>query len=119
VFHQDLLSPLGIGTESEKRLQQVVCYRFEDGTLDMEKRRENKDLKLTCLLSWPTCFSIRLARWVPKESLLELGSRMIGSMARKFRGDLHNLVEMSFYCILVFISKQKLMGTGMGMFIMT
>lgn len=30
VFHQDLFSPLGMVAESEKRPQQMVCYRPGD-----------------------------------------------------------------------------------------
>jgi len=42
VFYQDLLRLLGIGTESEKRPQQEVCYRAGDETrrMDLEKWRE-------------------------------------------------------------------------------
>lgn len=32
--------------------------------LDLEDRRKNEDLKLSYLLSWPACFSGRLAWWV-------------------------------------------------------
>jgi hypothetical protein len=47
MFSQDLLSPLG------KRPQQEVCYRAWHKTWgweDMEKRKENEDLKLAYLL---------------------------------------------------------------------
>lgn len=31
LFYQNLLSPLEMGTECEESLQQVICYRAEDG----------------------------------------------------------------------------------------
>lgn len=51
VFHEGLLSPLGTGSESEERPQQVVCCRVEDetGQLDLEESGE-RDLKLLYLL---------------------------------------------------------------------
>lgn len=62
VSHHDLLSPLGIGAESEERPQKVVCYTAGDktGGVDMRERREFEDLKLAYALSWTTCFSGRL-----------------------------------------------------------
>lgn len=41
VFHQDLLSLLGIGAESEERPQQLVGYKpgDESGGLDLKERR--------------------------------------------------------------------------------
>lgn len=38
-FHQDMLSSLGIGTDSEEKLQLMVCYRAADKTegLDLEE----------------------------------------------------------------------------------
>lgn len=38
---QDLLSILGVGTESEERPQQVICYRVVDetGGLDIREKR--------------------------------------------------------------------------------
>lgn len=42
MFYQDMFSPLGMGTDSEERLQQVVCYRDGDETegLDLQEGRE-------------------------------------------------------------------------------
>lgn len=39
MFHQDLLTPLGMGAVSEERQQQVVCSRAgeETGGLDLEE----------------------------------------------------------------------------------
>lgn len=45
VLQQDLLSPLGLGAESEEKLQQLVCYRDGDRTgwgLDWEERRQSE-----------------------------------------------------------------------------
>ena len=46
VFHQDLLSLLGMGAERKERTQHVVCYRTGDGTgvLDLKERRKGEDL---------------------------------------------------------------------------
>lgn len=66
MFHQDLLSPLGMVLESEGRPRQAICYRAADetGKLDMEERRENNDLKTAHLLYWHICFFGRLGWWV-------------------------------------------------------
>lgn len=63
VFHQDLLSPLDIGSEREERPHHVVCYSAGKGTkgLDMEVLRESEDLKLTYLFHGPICFSGRVS----------------------------------------------------------
>lgn len=39
MFHQDLLNPLGMGTQSEERLLQMICYSTGDeaGELDLEE----------------------------------------------------------------------------------
>lgn len=41
-FHQDMLSSLGIGTDSEEKLQLMVCYRAAEKTegLDLEEQRK-------------------------------------------------------------------------------
>lgn len=54
VFHQDLFSPLGMGAESEKRPQQMVCYRPGDEPegLDVGGGGKSEDLWLTSLLPW-------------------------------------------------------------------
>ena len=46
VYYQSLLSPLGLGAESEERSQQVLCYRAGNvsGGLDLEM--ESGDLKV-------------------------------------------------------------------------
>ena len=53
MFHQDPLSPLGMGAESEERPQQKSCYRpgDETGRLGMEERRKSEDLKLAYLFA--------------------------------------------------------------------
>lgn len=62
VFHQNLLSLLGMGAESKERTHYVVCYRAGDESrgLDLGKRRENIDPKLVHLFHKPTCFFGRL-----------------------------------------------------------
>lgn len=57
VFHQDQLSGLGIGVESEEKPWQVACSRAVDGAeeLDLDERSGNKNLKLTF------CYSGQLA----------------------------------------------------------
>lgn len=42
VFHQDLLSPLGMVTKSKERPQQEVCLKLQMrlGELDLEEWRE-------------------------------------------------------------------------------
>lgn len=52
MFNQDLFSPLGMGTECEKSLQQTPCYRDEDesAVLELEKR-ETEDLNDSCQLA--------------------------------------------------------------------
>lgn len=69
VFHQDLLSPLRIGTEGEERSQQVVCFRawVEAGGLDIETG-ESEAHSPSSLAPLLLC---RLGRFVPRESLLE------------------------------------------------
>lgn len=71
VFHQDLLSPLRIGTESEKRPQQLVCFRAWDeaGGLDIEEKGESEAHPPASLALLLLC---RLGEFVPRESLLEL-----------------------------------------------
>lgn len=61
VFHQDLLSPLGMRAESEERPQQVACCRAGDeaGGLDMQRERPEAHY----LLSWPSCFPGGLSWW--------------------------------------------------------
>lgn len=39
LFHQDLLSSLGMRLENEKRIEQVVCYRDRDKTMGIDVRR--------------------------------------------------------------------------------
>lgn len=58
-FHQDLLSPLEVGSESEMRPQQMVCYRageqpegLDKGMEGKERGRKGEDLKLSSLLPW-------------------------------------------------------------------
>lgn len=53
-FLQDLLSTLGVETESEERPQQVICCRTVDetGGLDVEEKRQSEDLKVASLLHW-------------------------------------------------------------------
>lgn len=71
--HQDLLSPLGIGTEGEEKSQQVVCYIAGDETrLDLEEREKSEDLNIAYLFGRPTCFPGRHGLWVPRECLPEL-----------------------------------------------
>lgn len=75
VFHQNLLSQLGMGAENEEGPKQIVCHRAGDETraLEMEDRRESKDLKPACLLCRPTCFSVSIGWTVPRKSLLKMG----------------------------------------------
>lgn len=49
LFLNQVCSLLGIGAEGGKNLQQIVCYRAgsEAGELDLEERRESKDLNFT------------------------------------------------------------------------
>lgn len=49
-------------------------YRAKDETreLELEERRESKNLKLADPFCWPRCFSSRLDWQVPRECLLEL-----------------------------------------------
>lgn len=51
-FHQDMLSSLGMGTDSEEKLQLMVCYRAADNTegLDWRNRGRGEDLHLAHLL---------------------------------------------------------------------
>lgn len=51
MFHQDLLSTLGMGTEREEWQQQVVCYGARNGTgpLDKEERQRNKEIQSALL----------------------------------------------------------------------
>lgn len=42
VFHQDLLSPLGVGAESGERSPRVVCCRAGFRTRDWIWKREEK-----------------------------------------------------------------------------
>lgn len=69
-LHQDLLSPLRIGTESEERSQQVVFFRAcdEAGGLDIEEKGESEAHSPSSLAHLLLC---RLGRFVPRESLLE------------------------------------------------
>lgn len=68
-----LLSFMGMGSESKETLQQKSVIGDEPGGLDLEERRESEDLKLAHLLGWPTCLSVDLGCWVPRECLLEWG----------------------------------------------
>jgi hypothetical protein len=54
VFHQDLFCSLGMGTQSEEKLQQV-CLRAENetGETDLRSGVRGKDLELACSLSSP------------------------------------------------------------------
>lgn len=65
MFHQDLLSSLGIWAEGEQRLQQAVCYRvgMRPGLGAGEIKfagEEREDLKLAYLLCWAMYFPGRL-----------------------------------------------------------
>lgn len=48
MMHQDLLSSLGMGIDSEERLQLVFCYRAEAEIvgLDLEGWEKNEDLQV-------------------------------------------------------------------------
>lgn len=72
VFHQDLLTPLGMGTEREERPQQVVCFKA-GGPGFARAEREREELRLVHLLHWPTCFSVMLDWEFLRECWLELG----------------------------------------------
>ena len=51
--------------------------------MDLEKRREHRDLKLAhLLLHWPNCCSGRPSWQVPRECLLELGVRTENRVGR-------------------------------------
>lgn len=54
MFHQHLLSLLGIAGESKERSQLVFYYRAGDGTGEggFGGKEEERDLKLTDLLLW-------------------------------------------------------------------
>lgn len=69
VFHQHLLSPLGMGAESEQRMQQVVFNRAGDeaGRLELENQGRGEDSQSTCLAGQSSLF-------IPREYLLELGA---------------------------------------------
>lgn len=68
-----------MGEESEERPQWAVCYRAEDETegLDLEERRENKELKLSYMLNWSACFSGRVD-WLVLMEWPELGAGIKG-----------------------------------------
>lgn len=85
VFHQGLLSPLGMEAESEERPQLLVCHRAGDEArrLATEERRESQDLTLTCHPCWLPCFSGRLGQQVPRESLLELWAGITDGRGRR------------------------------------
>lgn len=53
VWHQDLLSSLGAGSEREERPQMAACYRSGHGDLGLglEERREGEELKI-CFPWW-------------------------------------------------------------------
>lgn len=68
VFHQDLFGSLGMGKTVESSLLQTW-----DQTRGFGGGKWSEGLKLTYLLSWPSCFSGRLALWVPRGCLLVLG----------------------------------------------
>lgn len=73
-------------------LPQVVYHRAgnESGSLGTE---ESEDLKLTYLLCWLTCVSVRLGWRVLRESLLKLGAVQTGRTGRKVdREDLGDLL---------------------------
>jgi hypothetical protein len=42
---KDRLIPLGIGRESERRPQLLVCYKPGDETGDLKERRDSESLK--------------------------------------------------------------------------
>lgn len=69
VFHQDLFGSLGTGKAMESSLLQTW-----DQTRGFGREKGSEGLKLTHLLSWPSCFSGRLAWWVSRECLLVLGA---------------------------------------------
>ena len=52
------------------------------------------DPKISYLLHWLACFSVRLVWQVPRECLLELGVQTMGWVGRVVEGDLPDLVEM-------------------------
>lgn len=52
MFHQDLLNHLGMGAESEKKPEQVVCYRDGDETEGLDLEERSKILKLAYLFLW-------------------------------------------------------------------
>lgn len=54
IFYQDLLRPLGIGTENEESSQHDVCYRsgHETGELDFGNGRRSGELQSSCLFPW-------------------------------------------------------------------
>lgn len=67
VFHHDLFASLGTGKTVESSLLQTWDQTRGFG------EKESEGLKLTYLLSWLSCFSGRLAWWLPRECLLMLG----------------------------------------------
>ena len=68
VSHQDLLNPLGMGSQGKEGPPQEVCYRARDVIwgLDWRKGGEVK------ICTQPTCLGL----WVPTKCLLEL--RVLG-----------------------------------------
>lgn len=59
VFHQGLVSPLRMGSESIKWPQHVDCYRAVDETVKLiTEEKKSMKIKLACLLSWSTDFSV-------------------------------------------------------------
>lgn len=76
MFHQDLVSPLAMGAESEERLQQAVYYR---GGVRIWRRGWRVKLSSSLLLvSLTFVLLCRHDWWVPRERLLELGSEITG-----------------------------------------
>lgn len=67
VFHHDLFASLGTGKTVESSFLQTWDQTRGFG------EKESEVLKLIYLLSWLSCFSGRLAWWLPRECLLVLG----------------------------------------------
>lgn len=65
------------------------------GGLDVEERREGAGLKLTYLLSWPSCYSCRCVQRLLGDYVLDLGNRKPVSMGREVeREDLYVWMEI-------------------------